>query len=78
VGEAIRDRANGLLVPREDFQAMAAALGMLIEDAGARKRLGTAARLDYGKEFRLERMVEDTLAVYGTVVDSSKHSWSTV
>jgi len=42
--EAVIDGATGLLVPSEDFPALARALETLIRDAAARERMGRAAR----------------------------------
>jgi glycosyltransferase involved in cell wall biosynthesis len=77
VAEAVEHGAAGLLAPRDDVRAMAAALAALLEDPGLRKRFGSAARLAYERKFRLEHMVKGTLAVYGTLLGSSKDSWET-
>lgn len=43
-GEIITDGVDGLLVPPDDVDALAAAIQRLVHDAGLRERLGTAAR----------------------------------
>jgi glycosyltransferase involved in cell wall biosynthesis len=68
VGEAVTDGANGLLVPPADAEALSVALGHLIESASRRQLLGEAARHVFEERFRLERMVEQTIAVYATVL----------
>jgi len=68
VAEALDNGRNGILVPRGDAQALAKALGALIKDADQRRRLGTAARLDYEARFRLEAMVERTAGIYDSVL----------
>ncbi len=64
VGEAVEHERNGLLVPPGDADALAAALERIVGDASLRTRLGTAARATYETRFRIETMVERTLAVY--------------
>ena len=66
--EALDNGRNGILVPRGDAQALAKALGGLIRDADRRRRLGTAARLDYEARFRLDPMVERTAGIYDSVL----------
>jgi glycosyltransferase involved in cell wall biosynthesis len=46
INEVVQDGINGLLVPAEDVQAMAAALKRLIADPQLRSRLGQKARED--------------------------------
>jgi glycosyltransferase involved in cell wall biosynthesis len=62
--ELIDTGTNGLLVPAGDAAAFSAALAGLIADAGRRSRMGLAARLTYEARFRLERMIEETVAAY--------------
>lgn len=66
-GEAVTHGVNGLLVPPEDRQALAAALGKLAESAPLRRQMGEAARKLYEQRFRLEVMADLTSAVYATV-----------
>ena len=47
--EAVRDGETGLLVPPRDPEALADALGRLLDDAGLRGRMGEAA-LRIGRE----------------------------
>ena len=68
VGEAVAAGVHGLLVPAQDPVALAAAAGKLIADPSLRQRLGAAARTAYESRFRAERMVEDTLAIYNSVL----------
>ncbi len=62
--EVVRHRETGLLVPPGDQRALEAALIELLEDAGLRARLGSAARTLVEREFALPRVVAETLAVY--------------
>lgn len=66
-----RHGETGLTVPPEDADALAAALRTLLDDDALRARLGRAARERVRREFSLERMVADTLAVYRDAVSVS-------
>ena len=64
---ANRHGISGLIVPPGDVAALAAALSLLVEDEGLRRRLGEGARRRFQQEFSLERMTERVLAVYADV-----------
>ena len=66
--EALDNGRNGILVPCGDPIALSKALGGLIKDADQRRRLGTAARLDYEARFRLDPMVERTAGIYDSIL----------
>lgn len=51
ITEAVRPERTGLVVPQRDAQALAAALGRLLDDAGLRARLAGAARALVEAEF---------------------------
>ena len=72
VREAVSEGINGLLVPPGEPKALAGALEKLIAEAPERQRLGAAARRIYEGRFRFERMLQETMEVYDTVVDSSR------
>ncbi|HEX5871001.1 MAG TPA: glycosyltransferase [Longimicrobium sp.] len=59
-----RDGETGITVPPADVDALAAALNRLLGDAPLRRRLGEAGRERVRREFSLDRMVAQTLAVY--------------
>jgi glycosyltransferase involved in cell wall biosynthesis len=61
--EIVSARA-GLLVPSRDAAALAAAVGSLARDAGARHTMGRAARRDAESRFSLDRMVAQYFDVY--------------
>jgi glycosyltransferase involved in cell wall biosynthesis len=69
VGESVTDGVNGLLVPAESPEALAAALGKLMAEPALRQRMGAAARATFETRFRWESMVENTAAIYATVLD---------
>ena len=68
---------NGLLVPPGDPKALGAALASLIHDAAARRRMGAAARATYEARFTLNRMVEETAALYARVLGTGKPARAT-
>jgi glycosyltransferase involved in cell wall biosynthesis len=67
VGEAVTQGVNGLLVPRGEPGALAAALSALVTDGERRRVLGAAARHAYETRFRFERLALETAAVYSAV-----------
>jgi glycosyltransferase involved in cell wall biosynthesis len=69
VGEAVADGVNGLLVPARSPEALATALARLITDAALRQRLGAAARATFETRFHWASMVDNTAAIYATVLD---------
>lgn len=64
VPEIITDNKTGLLVPKADAAALAAALKKLSADAPLRSAFGTAAHERVLKEFSFERMLRETLHLY--------------
>lgn len=66
--EIVRDGANGLLVPPGDPVALAGALRRLIVDPDARRRMGVAGRRIAQEEFSEKQVVDETLAVYRSVL----------
>jgi glycosyltransferase involved in cell wall biosynthesis len=67
VPEVVVEGETGLLVPPSDPAELAAALRRLAEDPELRRRLGRAGRARVRERFGLERMIEETLDVYGEV-----------
>ncbi len=65
--EVVRDGDNGLLVPARDPAALAGALERLITDAALRVRMGMRGRERALAEFSAERIVGETLALYGAM-----------
>ncbi|MEW6693679.1 MAG: glycosyltransferase family 4 protein [Pseudomonadota bacterium] len=62
--EVVTDGEVGRLLPVDDVSAWAQALLSLIDDPQRRLAWGRAARTRFKRQFDLERMVEQTLAVY--------------
>lgn len=75
LAEAVDNKVNGVLVPHSDAGALSAALGELIRDACRRNQMGAAGRHIYDSRFRLERMVESTVAVYESVLAASRNQY---
>jgi glycosyltransferase involved in cell wall biosynthesis len=65
IPEVVVDGETGLLVPPRDHHALADAIVRLLNDAGLRARLGEAGLARVRERFTAERMVQDTLRVYG-------------
>lgn len=66
--DAVRNEDNGLLVPAKDAKALAAAIRWLLENPEERERMGARGRERAVEEFRQERVIAATLAVYREVL----------
>ncbi len=62
--ELVEDGVTGFLVPAEDVESMARAASEYVRDPEMRKRHGRAARLKVEREFSIDRMVANYMAVY--------------
>jgi glycosyltransferase involved in cell wall biosynthesis len=69
IGEAIRDRVEGALVPPRDPIALAGGIGALLADREARARLGAAGYERVQTRFTAERMIEGVTGVYRDLLD---------
>lgn len=67
IPEVVEDGKTGFLVPPRDHQAMADAIVRLLKDEALRRRMGEAGLSLASAKFSAERMVEGTLAAYGTL-----------
>jgi glycosyltransferase involved in cell wall biosynthesis len=63
-----RDGVSGLVVPPGDVDALASALGRLVEDADLRRRLGEQGRMRVAQEFTADRMAERAVSLYTEVL----------
>jgi glycosyltransferase involved in cell wall biosynthesis len=70
VPEVVVDGETGLLVPPSDAATLAAGIERLAADPDLRRRLGAAGRARVRERFGLERMVEETLAVYAELTSA--------
>ncbi|HEV8662420.1 MAG TPA: glycosyltransferase [Candidatus Methylomirabilis sp.] len=66
--EAVLHGETGLLVPREDPRALAAALQVLLDDPPRASAMGAAGRRRVEDRFRVERMVEATQELYAELL----------
>jgi glycosyltransferase involved in cell wall biosynthesis len=65
----VRDGSEGLLVRRGDHVALAAALRSLADNRDLRRRLGNNSRERATSHFSIERMQQQTAAVYSATLD---------
>jgi glycosyltransferase involved in cell wall biosynthesis len=68
VPEVVTPGQTGLLVPPADVAALTAGFVRLAGDADLRRRFGEAAARSVRERFALDRMVDETLAVYREVL----------
>jgi len=62
--EIVHNGENGLLVPVQDVQALAAAVKTLVLNPGMRQVMGIRGRAMVEKSFSVEKVVSETLQVY--------------
>jgi len=74
--EIVEDGVTGILVPPQDPEALAEAVIHLLRDPELRRRLGRAARDRVLSEYRIERVVEQTLKVYERVLQKTPGRFS--
>ena len=70
--EIVRHRVNGLLVPPSDSDALTAALEQLIDDPALRQSFGKNGRALVLQDFTLRRVVDETLALYQSLLASAR------
>jgi glycosyltransferase involved in cell wall biosynthesis len=71
VRETVVDGVTGLLVPVGDVDALAAAIGRLLDDRALGQRLAADARRQAGERYADTRMIEETLRLYDSAPASS-------
>src|SRR5258708_23361770 len=70
VPEVVTSEREALLVPPDDPQSLATALGRLLEDRALRHRLGQAARQRAERAFTVDTMAAAYVALYARAVQS--------
>ncbi len=64
IPEIVEEGVNGALVPPRDAASLAAAIVRALKDEGWRRRMGEAGLARVRERFTVDRMVEQTAAVY--------------
>lgn len=72
--ELVEDGQNGRLVPPRDGTALAEAIGSLLNDPEARRRMGAEARRRAENQFSFSRLGEETEEVYGQALGRRRRS----
>lgn len=70
VYEVVRSGENGLLVSPSDSAELAGRMLELLDDPVSARRMGQLAREEVSAEYNVERMVQDTVEVYQSVLSS--------
>ncbi|MBM3496086.1 MAG: glycosyltransferase family 4 protein, partial [Armatimonadetes bacterium] len=68
--EVVEDQLTGLLVPPDDWEALADALLRLAMDPSLRARLGEAARLRVRERFSIETLLDRMAELYRATQNS--------
>lgn len=71
VPEVVVEGETGLLVPPSDPEALALSMLELARDPNLRQRLGERGRARVRENFGLDRMIDETIAVYRDVLQSA-------
>lgn len=71
LGDLVRESGAGILVPPEDPAAVADAVERLLADRAMRDRMCEAGQ-DYARRFSVERMVDEYLDVYRSILGRSR------
>jgi glycosyltransferase involved in cell wall biosynthesis len=66
--ELVSDGDNGILVPPRDVDALAKALGTLVESPALRARMGSNGRTRVVESFSIDRVNERVLQIYGELL----------
>lgn len=74
IPEAARDDREAVLVPAGDATRLAEALVGLLRDPQRAARLGAAGRKRALEEFSLERLVDETAALYDSLLPRRRHT----
>jgi len=70
--EVIRTGENGIVVPPGDSAALGAAMERLIEDSGARAKMGNLASAEAARDFDIDRVAGDVGALYARIHASKR------
>lgn len=70
IPEVVLDGETGVLVPKEDVNGIAHALGLLLQDSPLRHHMGMMGQDRLETKFSTRRMVDETLALYERLLRS--------
>ena len=68
ISEQVIDGYNGYLIGRNDADSLTEKIKLLMNSPTLRREMGDNSRAFYEKEFKLEKMVDKTLAVYQSIL----------
>ena len=68
IPEVVTDGVDGRLVPAADAEALAEVVNALLEDAGARERLGRAARASALARFEPRQAADELARIYESII----------
>lgn len=74
VGELIRDKETGFLVPPDRVEALADAIGKLLRSSELRERFGASGRKRVESEFTIHSMVENHLRAFREIRERVQQS----
>jgi glycosyltransferase involved in cell wall biosynthesis len=74
VRTVVADGETGYLRAADDDQGLADAIGALLDDPARARQLGTAARLRCRASFSLDRLVDDSVGLYRSLLDAAPGS----
>jgi glycosyltransferase involved in cell wall biosynthesis len=68
IPEQVIDGYNGYLIPRNDVETLTEKIKLFMNHPNLRREMGNNSRNFYEKEFKLDKMVDRTLAVYQSIL----------
>ena len=68
ISKQVENGYNGYLVERNDVEDLTKKIKLLMNNPTLRRQMGDNSRIFYEKEFKLEKMVDKTLAVYASIL----------
>ena len=68
ISKQVENGYNGYLVERNDVEDLTEKIKLLMNNPTLRRQMGNNSRTFYEKEFKLEKMVDKTLAVYASIL----------
>ena len=72
IPDVVEDGVTGFLVPQKDSVALAERLELLIKDPELRKKMGSAGRARYEKEYTLEKFEKRMVEILGEVMNCNQ------